>query len=156
MNIDELRKHYPFISYGNMYHGWEKTTKWYEWLLNRIVSERPAKSTDHDWVKLAISFKFLMKEHEKLFKKLPKPRKEQEDKEDDPEYPWTKGKWPERSMPKIREFCKCEAETRKYSRQVAAILTENDYCVKVLGEKTYASRKSKEAKQKGQEESWKT
>ena len=56
MTIDELRKNYPFIAYGNQYQFWEKLTQWYSWLLERIVSERPAKSTDHDWVKLAICF----------------------------------------------------------------------------------------------------
>ena len=149
MNIDEFRKCYPFISYGNQYQYWEKLAQWYNWLLDRIVNERPAKSTDHDWVKLAIYFQVQMKEREKLFKKLPKPTKEQNKDEDDPDYPWKPGKWPERSMPKIREFCKCEAETRKYSRQVAAILTENEYCVKVLKEKTYKSKRQEDKKRKG-------
>jgi hypothetical protein len=89
-----------------------------------------------------------MKEREKLFKKLPKPTKEQIKDEEDPDYPWKPGKWPEKSMPKIREFCKSEAETRKYSRQVAAILTENEYCTKVLKEKTYKSRRQEDKERK--------
>lgn len=148
MNIDELRKNYPFISYGNQYQYWGKLTKWYNWLLDRIINERPAKSTDHDWCKLAIYFQVQMKEREKLFKKLPKPTKEQIKDEEDPDYPWKPGKWPESAMPKIRDFCKCEAETRKYSRQVAAILTENEYCTKVLKEKTYKSRRQEDKERK--------
>ena len=47
MTIDQLRKAYPFIHYGSEYDMWKKNTKWYKWLLDRIMSERPAHDTDH-------------------------------------------------------------------------------------------------------------
>lgn len=140
MTIDELRKNYPFIPYGSEYDIWKRNTKWYGWLLKRIQTERPAKSTDHDWCKLACWFEVELKKRNDLFKKLPKPTKEQNPDMKDPDYPWTIGKWPEEAMPDIRVFAKAEADCRDRSRKVAAILTENDYCVNVLKEKTYESR----------------
>ena len=148
MTIDEFRKKYPFIPYGTEYDVWKKTTKWYKWLLDRIKSERPAKSTDHDWCKLACWFEVELKKRNDLFKKLPKPTKEQYSDEDDPEYPWTIGKWPEDRIPDIRVFAREEDEVRELSRKVAAILTENDYCVNVLKEKTYESRKEEQEKKR--------
>lgn len=148
MTIDELRKNYPFIPYGSEYEIWKRNTKWYGWLLKRIQNERPAKSTDHDWCKLAIYLEMELKKRNALFKNLPKPTKEQYADDDDPDYPWKTGKWPEDAMPDIRVFAKAEADTRKVSRQVAAILTENDYCVDVLKEKTYDSRNEDRKKRK--------
>ena len=149
MTIDELRKHYPFIPYGSQYDGWKWNTKWYKWLLDRILNERPSKTTDHDWCKLAIYLQVELKKRNDLFNKLPKPTKEQYFDEDDPDYPWTIGKWPEEAMPDIREFARAEDEVQSLSKKVSAILTMNDYCVNVLKEKTYESRKDKE---KGEEE----
>jgi len=146
MTIDQLRKSYPFISYGSEYDMWKKNTKWYKWLLDRIMSERPAHDTDHDWCKLAIYLQVELKKRNNLFKKLPKPTKEQIKDENDPEYPWIDGKWPEDRMPDIRVFANVEEKVRELSRQVAAILTENDYCVNVLKQKTYESRKEKQEK----------
>ena len=149
MTIDQLRKNYPFIPYGSEHDMWKKNTKWYKWLLDRIMSERPAKSTDHDWCKLACWFQAELKQRNDLFKKLPKPTKEQNPDMDDPNYPWTIGKWPEDAMPAIREFATSEGKCRETSRKVAAILTENDYCVNVLKEKTYESRDDYWKKRRG-------
>jgi hypothetical protein len=68
---------------------------------------------------------------------------------DDPDYPWMTGKWPEDRMPDIRVFARAEDEVRELSRKVAAILTENDYCVNVLKQKTYESRDEHDRKRKG-------
>ena len=148
MTIDELRKAYLFIPYGAEYEVWKRQTKWYKFLLDRIMSERPAKSTDHDWRKLAIYLQVGLKKRNDLFKKLPKPTKEQNPDREDPDYPWTIGKWPEDRMPDIRVFAREEDEVRELSRKVAAILTENDYCINVLKEKTYESRKEEEDEKK--------
>ena len=148
MTIDELRKNYPFIPYGSQYDGWKWNTKWYKYLLDRIMSERPAKSTNHDWRKLAIYLQVGLKKRNDLFKKLPKPTKEQRFDEDDPEYPWTIGKWPEEAMPDIRAFAKSEDDVKIVAYKVSAILTMNDYCVNVLKEKTYESRKEEEDEKK--------
>lgn len=148
MTIDQLRKAYPFIPYGSEYEVWKRQTKWYKFLLDRILSERPAKSTDHDWCKLACWFQVELKERNALFRQLPKPTKEQNYDKDDPNYPWTIGKWPEDAMPAIREFATHEEKCRETSRKVAAILTENDYCVNVLKEKTYESRNQEEKAKK--------
>ena len=149
MTIDQLRKAYPFIHYGSEYDMWKKNTKWYKWLLDRIMSERPAHDTDHDWCKLAIYMQVELKKRNNLFKKLPKPTKEQNPDMDDPDYPWKIGKWPEDRMPDIRVFARAEDEVRELSRKVAAILTENDYCVNVLKQKTYESRDEHDRKRKG-------
>ena len=148
MTIDELRKNYPFIPYGSQYDGWKWNTKWYKYLLDRILNERPSKTTDHDWCKLAIYLQVELKKRNDLFKKLPKPTKEQCFDEDDPEYPWTIGKWPEDAMPDIRAFAKSEDEVKKIADRVSSILTMNDYCVNVLKEKTYKSRKEEEDEKK--------
>ena len=146
MTIDELRKNYPFIPYGSEYDIWKRNTKWYGWLLKRIQNERPATSTDHDWCKLAIYLEVELRKRNALFRKLPKPTKEQNYGKPEDIDPFKPGKWPEDAMPDIRMFAKAEADTRKVSRQVAAILTENDYCVNVLKEKTYRSRNKKNKK----------
>ena len=148
MTIDELRKNYPFIPYGSQYDMWKWNTKWYKWLLDRIMNERPSKTTDHDWCKLAIYLQVDLKKRNDLFKKLPKPTKEQRFDEDDPEYPWTIGKWPEEAMPDIREFTKSEDEVKRIADKVSSILTMNDFCVNVLKEKTYDSRKEEEKKKR--------
>ena len=148
MTIDELRKHYPFIPYGSEYESWKMTGKWYKWLLDRILSERSASDTDHDWNKLAIWLQVALKERNELFRKLSKPTKEQTKDGDDPEYPWTEGKWPEDAMPAIRAFAEKEAKCRDVGERVAAILTKNEYCVKVLNQKTYKSRNQEEKARK--------
>jgi hypothetical protein len=148
MTIDESRKHYPFISYGSEYDLWEKTGKWYKWLLDRILSERPSEGTDHDWNKLAIWLQFELKERNALFRQLPKPTKEQYSDKDDPDYPWTTGKWPEDAMPAIRTFAEKEAKCHDVGEKVAAILTKNEYCKKVLKQKTYKSRNQEEKARK--------
>ena len=141
MTIDEFRKNYPFIAYGSQYDMWKWNTKWYKWLLDRIMNERPAKTTDHDWCKLAIYLQVDLKKRNDLFKKLPKPTKEQTKDDDDPDYPWTEGKWPEDAMPAIREFAKKEDDVKILADKVSSILTMNDYCVNILKQKTYKSRK---------------
>lgn len=146
MTIDELRKTYPFIPYGSEYDMWKWNMKWYKWLLDRILNERPSKTTDHDWCKLAIWMQVELKKRNDLFKNLPKPTKEQRYGKDID--PWKDGKWPEDAMPAIREFAASEEKVRNLSDRVAAILTKNDYCVNVLKEKTYESRKEKQEKKK--------
>lgn len=148
MTIDELRKHYPFIPYGSEYDLWKKTGKWYKWLLDRILSERPAHDTDHDWNKLAIWLQVELKERNALFRQLPKPTKEQNYSDKDDIDPFAVGKWPEDAMPAIRTFAEKEAKCRNVGERVAAILTKNEYCVKVLKQKTYKSRRQEEKARK--------
>lgn len=140
MTIDKMRKHYPFISYGNEYAHWKETALYFKYLLDRITKERHASEVGHDWNKWSATFYCDLKEHSKLFAKLPKPTKEQTSNQDDPNYPWTVGKWPEGNMPAIRLFCKSHAEVRECAEKIAAILTLNDYYVKVLKHKTYPSK----------------
>ena len=140
MNIDEIRKCYPFICYGNEYAHWKKTSSYYKYLLNRITKERHACEVGHDWNKWGASFYFALKERSKLLAKLPKPTKEQTSDMDAPDYPVTVGKWPESDMPAIRLFWESDGEARKCADRVAAILTRNDYYVKILKCKTYPSK----------------
>ena len=139
MTIDQFRKAYPFIPYGSQHDTWKWNTKWYKWLLGRIMNERPSTTTDHDWCKLAVYMQVELNKRNGLFKKLPKPTKEQQYGKDID--PFTPGKWPEEAMPTIREFANAEEKVRELSERVAAILTKNDYCVNVLKQKTYKSRK---------------
>lgn len=148
MTIDELRKHYPFIAYGNQYFFWKKLGEWYNWLWDRIWNERPCSYTCHDWRGLVCSYFSALKDREDAFKRLPKPTKAQIKDDNDPEYPWKPGKWPEKSMPKVREFCKAEEQCKKVANNVAAMLTLNDYHINVLGEKKYQSSKEKEEEYK--------
>lgn len=143
MTIDQLRKKYPFISYGAEYDRWKRIGKWYKWLSERIMSERPTTNTLHEWRKLAIYFQSELRKRNALFKKLPKPTKEQYSDQDDPDYPWTTGKWPEDAMADIRMFANAEDKCYNMSRDVAAILTENDYYTDVVEQKTYESNKEK-------------
>lgn len=148
MTIDELRKTYPFIPYGAEYDMWKWNTKWYKWLLDRILNERPSKTTYHDWVKLAIYLQVELKKRNDLFKKLPKPTKEQRYGKEWDIDPLTPGKWPEDAMPDIRTFAKSEDDVKRIADKVSAILTLNDYCVNILRDKTYESRKEHEKKKK--------
>ena len=140
MTIDEMRKQCPFIGYGNEYAHWKETASYYQYLLDRITTERYASEVGHDWNKWSATLYVALKDRDKLFNKLPKPTKEQTSNIDAPDYPFTVGKWPESDMPAIRSFCKSDAEARKCADNVAAILTRNDYCVKVLKCKTYPSK----------------
>ena len=146
MTIDEFRKVYQFIPYGAEYDRWKWNTKWYKWLLNRILNERPSKTTDHDWCKLAIWMQVELKKRNDLFKKLPKPTKEQRYGKDID--PWKDGKWPEDRMPDIRVFARSEDEVKIIADKVSSILTMNDYCVNVLKDKTYESRKEEQKKKR--------
>lgn len=58
------------------------------------------------------------------------------------------GKWPEDAMPAIRTFAQKEAKCHDVGEKVAAILTKNEYCKKVLKQKTYKSRKQEEKARK--------
>lgn len=141
MNLDEMRKHYPFISYGDEYQLWEKNTEWYNWLLDRITTEEHASGVGHEWNTVSAWLFSLLRDRDKLFKALPKPTKEQISDQDDPDYPFKEGKCPEQELPAIREFAVVEAKTRKMSRRVAAVLVENEYCINVLKQKTYPSKR---------------
>lgn len=144
MDFDDFRKHYPFVAYGDEYASWGEKRKWYKWLYNRLHAERPTSYTCHEWRGLHFKFKTALDEYEKAFKVLPKPTKEQYSDMDDPEYPWTIGKWPEEAIDDIKEFLKKANYCRGVAKDVAAIITENDYRTNVLKEKTYDSTKDLE------------
>lgn len=141
MDIDELRKCYPFISYGNEYKYWKQNALYYKYLLRRVTTERHASVVGHDWNKWSATLYSALREHDRLFKNLPKPTKEQTSDVDAPDYPFSVGRWPEGDMLAIRKFCDSADEVRKWADKVAEILTRNDYCVKVLKSKTHPSRK---------------
>ncbi len=144
MDFDEFRKRYPFVAYGGEYASWGKQRKWYKWLYNRLHTERPTKNTCHEWRRLHWVYQTALDEYEKAFKVLPKPTKEQIPDMDDPNYPWTIGKWPEESIGDIKKFLEKSAYCKNVAKDVAAILTEKDYRLNVLKEKTYDSTKDME------------
>ena len=144
MNFEDFRKHYPFIAYGEEYTTWCKRRKWYKWLYNRLHTERPTEKTCHEWRRLHWVYKNALDEYEKSFKALPKPTKEQYSDMDDPNYPWTTGKWPEDATEQIKAFLEEANHCGSVAKDVAAILTEKDYRLNVLHEKTCDSTKDME------------
>lgn len=117
MTIDEMRKYYPFLCYGNEYARLRNAALYYKYLLDRITTERHASQVGHDWNKWSASLYVAWKEHRKLLAKLPKPTKEQIKDEDDPNYPWTEGKWPE------GETCQPSGRSTKATMKLKSALT---------------------------------
>lgn len=138
MTLRQFRENYPFIAYGDEYNRWKKAKKWYEWLFDRLHTEGPTEYTVHDWRKLQLEFEWHVKNFNKLFRNLPKPTKEQYNRECDP---FVVGKWPEDSLDAIKKFIAGDAKCRECAENVAAILTKNDYQVNVLKMKQYESNK---------------
>lgn len=104
----------------------------------------PCSHTCYEWRGLDGNYYLALKAREDAFKRLPKPTKWRIKDENDPEYPWKPGKWPEKSTPEVRKFFKAEEECSRIAKDVAAILTLNDYHTKVLGEEKYRSSKGKD------------
>lgn len=136
MNFDEFRKRYPFVAYGEEYESWGKQRKWYRWLYKRLHNDRPTSSTCHEWRGLHFKFKTALDEYEKAFRVLPKPTKEQHNRDYDID---VVGKWPEEAIEDIKKFLEEANYCKDVAKDVAAIITENDYRTNVLKEKTYDS-----------------
>jgi len=141
MNFDEFRKRYSFVAYGEEYESWGKQRKWYKWLYNRLHTERPTERTCHEWRRLHWVYQTAIDEYETAFKVLPKPTKEQHNRNYDID---VVGKWPEESIGDIKKFLEKSAYCKDVAKDVAAILTEKDYHLNVLKEKTYDSTKDLE------------
>ena len=141
MTIEEFRKRYPFIAYGEEYATWGEQRKWYKWLYNQLHTERPTSSTCHEWRRLHWTYKTALDEYEKAFKVLPKPTKEQHNRRYDKD---VVGKWPEEAIEDIKEFLNEASYCNDVAKDVAAIITENNYHINVLKEKTYESTKDME------------
>jgi hypothetical protein len=103
MNFDDFRKRYPFIAYGEEYAHWGKRRKWYKWLYKRLHNDRPTPDTCHEWRRLHWVYKTALDEYEKAFKVLPKPTKEQHNRNYDLD---VVGKWPEEATGDIKKFLK--------------------------------------------------
>ena len=138
MNFGDFRKTYPFIAYGEEYANWSRQMKWYRWLYKRLHTERPTDRTCHEWRRLHWVYKTAFDECESAFKALPKPTKEQHNKNYDID---VVGKWPKEATKYIKKFLKKTNYCRSVAQDVAAILTEKDYRLNVLKEKTYSSTK---------------
>lgn len=141
MNFDDFRRCYPFIAYGEEYAIWGKLMKWYKWLYNRLHIERPTECVCHEWRRLHWVYKTTLDECESAFKALPKPTKEQHNRNYDID---VVGKWPEDAMKEIKAFFEKANYCRSVAKDVAATLTEKDYHLNVLKEKTYDSTKDME------------
>ena len=141
MNFDDFRKTYPFIAYGEEYANWSSQMKWYRWLYKRLHTERPTDRIYHEWRRLHWVYKIAFDECESAFKVLPKPTKEQHNRNYDID---VVGKWPEEATKDIKKFLKKTNYCNDVAKDVAAILTEKDYHLNVLKEKTYDSTKDME------------
>ena len=146
MTLRQFREDYPFIAYGDEYSRWKKIGKYYRWLFDRLHTEGPTQYTVHEWRKLHFEFEWYVNNFNKLFRNLPKPTREQYNSECDP---FVVGKWPEDSLDVIKKFITSNAKCGECAKNVAAILTENDYQSTVLGERQYESNKDKHKKKKG-------
>ena len=141
MKFSDFRKTYPFIAYGEEYATWGKQMKWYRWLYKRLHTERPTERTCHEWRRQHWIYKTALDDCERAFKVLPKPTKEQHNRNYDID---VVGKWPEYATNDIVKFLKKINYCRSVAKDVAAILTEKDYHLNVLKEKTYSSTKDME------------
>ena len=141
MNFENFRRTYSFIAYGEEYANWVRRRKWYKWLYKRLHNDRPTTYTCHEWRRLHWVYKTALDEYEKAFKVLPKPTKEQHNRNYDID---VVGKWPEEATGDIKKFLKKSNYCNDVAKDVAAIITENDYHINVLKEKTYDSTKDME------------
>lgn len=145
MKFDDFRKCYSFVAYGEKYDSWSKQRKWYKWLYNRLHTERPTEMTCHEWRRLHWVYRTAIDEYEKAFKILPKPTKEQHNRDYDTD---VVGKWPEEATEDIKKFLEKSNYCKNVAKDVAAILTEKDYRLNVLNEKTYDSTEDMEKRWK--------
>ena len=133
MILEDFRKSYPFIAYGEEYANWCKRMKWYEWLYKRLNNDKPSMTNYGSWKWLHCLYKNALDECEKEFKILPKPTKEQHNQNYDIT---VVGKWPEKSTKDIKKFLRKYDQCNDVATDVAIIMTENDYHINVLKEKT--------------------
>ena len=141
MNFDDFRKTYSFIAYGEEYANWSNQMKWYRWLYTRLHTERPTERTCHEWRRQHWIYKTALDECERAFKALPKPTKEQHNRNYDID---VVGKWPEEATKDIKKFLEKTNYCNDVAKDVAVILTKKDYHLNVLKEKTYDSTKDME------------
>lgn len=141
MTLRQFRRDFPFIAYGDEYSRWRKVGKYYKWLFDRLHTEGPTQYTAHEWRKLHCEFEWRVKNFNKLFRNLPRPTKEQYNSD-----PFAVGKWPEDSLDAVKKFIASDVKCGECARNVAAILTENDYQATVLGEMQYESSKKRHSR----------
>ena len=138
MNLKDFRQLYPFIAYGEEYANWCKRMKWYKYLYNRLYTDIPSEYNYNMWKWLYGTYKNALDECENAFKVLPKPTKEQHNRNYDIT---VVGKWPEKSTKNIKKFLRKYDQCNDVATDVAVILTENDYHINVLKDETCDSMK---------------
>ena len=138
MILEHFRKSYQFIAYGEEYANWCKQMQWYKWLYKRLHNDNPSMTNYSSWKWLHCSYKKALDECEKAFKVLPKPTKEQHNRNYDIT---VVGKWPEKSTKDIKKFLRKYDQCNDVATDVAVILTKNDYHINVLKEKACYSMK---------------
>lgn len=140
MTISELRKSYPFITYGGFYEGFKNRLKYLKWLIEMLKTERPTSSTCHEWRGLYWRFKNAVSEFDKAIKGLPKPTAEQ--KKEEVDY-GGKAPWPDDHLEEIDDCVQLENAATRLGRQGSALLIETQYDHEVLGSKLYDSIQKK-------------
>lgn len=139
MTVSELRKSYPFITYGGIYKDFNKKLKYLKWLAEKLKTERPTSSTCHEWRGLYWNFKKAIDEFGKAIKSLPKPTAEQKKEVVYDQ----KAPWPDDRIEDIDDCVALESKATNLSRQGAALLVETEYDHDVLGSKLYESIQKK-------------
>ena len=112
--------------------------KWYKYLYKRLCTDRPSEYHYSVWKWFQNVYKTSFDECEKAFKVLPKPTKEQHNRNYDIS---VVGKWPEKAIKDIKKFLRKYDQCNDVASDVAVIITENDYHINVLKEKTCDSMK---------------
>ena len=107
--------------------------KWYKYLYNRLRTDRPSEYHYDVWKWFQNVYKTAFDECEKAFKVLPKPTKDQHNQNYDIN---VVGKWPEKAIKNIKKFLRMYDKCSDVATDIAAILTENEYHINVLKEKT--------------------
>lgn len=138
MALKDFMQSYPFIAYGEEYAKWSRQMNWYKYLYKRLCTDRPSEYHCGVWKWFQNVYKTAFDECEKAFKVLPKPTKEQHNQNYDIN---VVGKWPEKDIKNIKKFLKMYDQCNDVATDIAAILTENDYHINVLKEKTCDSMK---------------
>ena len=138
MILKDFRQSYPFIAYGEEYAKWSRQMKWYKYLYNRLCTDGPSEYHYDVWKWFQNVYKTAFDECEKAFKVLPKPTKDQHNQNYDIN---VGGKWPEKAIKNIKKFLRMYDKCSDVATDIAAILTENEYHINVLKEKTCYSMK---------------
>ena len=123
MTIDEMRRQYPFFTYGSTYYRIKLELDMCKWVNKRLYFERPTDRCCHEWRSLHYSLVKASTELRLAFAKLPHPTDEQNGECD----PFVKAEWPEDKMGEIRVADELRDSAEKLRIRAGGIIVMNEY-----------------------------